>query len=78
MTITNTISFEASRVTTKTELDIQDDNFIYCTRLINSKLFKFLIDQELPISVKYIANLSKLNDEMFIVLAESQIIEFED
>ncbi len=73
MTITNTIKKSYQDLSTKTEIDIIDENNVMCSRVINSKLFTYLISQENLVTVKYVANLTKIDNELFIALSKTQM-----
>ncbi len=76
MTITNSRNLSYQEIKTKTELEIINECKINCTRLINSKIYTFLIENEKPITVKYIANLTKVDDELFISFAQFDEVFF--
>jgi len=79
MTITNTHSFESGATTTKTEIDIHHENTVMCSRIINSKLWQYLVtNEDKPVTMGYIGNLTKVSDELFIVLAETQLPQDEE
>ncbi len=78
MTITNTRSLSHQDLSTKTEIEMHHKNTVVCTRLINSKIYTFLIAQDTPVTMDYVHNLSMTDDTLFMLMAESQLANDED
>lgn len=77
MTILHKQSFASGLpIATKTEIDVHHDCTVMLTRIINSKLHQYLItneEHEGPIKITYIANMCKLDDNIFVMMAETQL-----
>ena len=76
MTIHNTIyKSEVETLRTKTEVEIQDELSVTCSRIIDSKLCTIMINNSETrgaVTIGQIGNISKIDDEMYKMLAESQ------
>ncbi len=78
MTITNTRSLSHQDLTTKTEVEVHHKNTVMCTRLINSRIWQFLIAQDTPVTMDYVHNISMTDDALFMLMAKSQLPDDED
>ena len=72
MTINNTIyKSEVETLRTKTEVEIVSPERVICSRIINSRLFNFEMNKSEPITISQIANISRVDNELFMTICEN-------
>ena len=67
MTITQTIGKADGTIRIKTEIELVNDKAVF-TRIIDSKIYQMSPEVEGEISMKQVAAICKLDDEMFKIL----------
>ena len=71
MTIQNTIYIsEVQILKTKTEVEIINENKVLVSRIIDSKIHSYEFDSETPITMRFVSNLTKLDNDMFILVCK--------
>ena len=68
MTITQTIGKTIGTIRIKTEIELVNDKAVF-TRIIDSKIYQMSPEVEGEISMKQVAAICKLDDEMFKILS---------
>ena len=70
MTITQTMSKADGTKKYKTELNLIDANTVVVTRIINGKIYAYTLKQNEAITMKQIAALTKIDDDLFCTISE--------